>query len=70
MSGMSLLSGPLALLLLRWASVTFAQILQPLRFRNLCLHLRDQHFQLLVSISPYPLFFSSREEIIKFTFNR
>ena len=34
----------------RRSPITFAQILQPLRFRNLCLHLHDQHFQFLLAL--------------------
>ena len=41
MSEMSLLSVPLSLLLLRRASIALPQVLQPLRFRNLRLHLYD-----------------------------
>ena len=50
MSGISLLSNPLALLLLGRSPIVLAQILQPLRFRNLCLHLYDQHLQLLLAL--------------------
>lgn len=31
--------------LLQRPPITLAQILQPLRFRNFCLHLHDQHLQ-------------------------
>ena len=41
---------PLALLLLRWASVTFALGLQSLRFHDLRFHLYDQHLQLLLAL--------------------
>ena len=34
----------------RRSPITFAQILQPLRFRNLGLHLHDQHLQLLLAL--------------------
>ena len=49
MSGISLLSNPFALLLQR-ASIALTQIHQPLCFRNLCFHLHDQHFQLLLAL--------------------
>ena len=41
---------PLAFLTLQRASVALAQILQPLRFRNLGLHLLDQRLQLLLTL--------------------
>lgn len=41
---------PFALLPLQRASIALAQIHQPLRFRNLCLHLHDQHFQFLLAL--------------------
>ena len=41
---------PLAFLPLQWASIALAQILQPLRLRDLGLHLHDQHFQLLLTL--------------------
>ena len=50
MAGMSLLSGPLVFLLLQWPPITFSLVLQPLRFRNLCLHLHDQHLQFLLTL--------------------
>ena len=34
----------------RRSPITFTQIHQPLRFRNLCLHLRDQHLQLFLAL--------------------
>ena len=49
MSGISLLSNPFALLLQR-ASIALTQIHQPLCFRNLCLHLHDQHLQLFLAL--------------------
>ena len=45
-----LLLFPLTLLLLRWASVTFAQIHQPFCFHDLRLHFHDQHLQLLLAL--------------------
>lgn len=50
MAGMSLLSGPLVFLLLQWPPITFSLVLQPLRFRNLCLHLHDQNLKLLLAL--------------------
>ena len=41
---------PFALLCLCRPPITFSLILQPLRFRNLCLHLRDQHPELLLAL--------------------
>ncbi len=34
----------------RRSPITFAQILQPLRLRDLCLHLHNQYFQLLLTL--------------------
>ena len=34
----------------RRSPITFAQILQPLRLRDLCLHLHNQYFQLLPTL--------------------
>ena len=39
---------PLDSLLLWWASVTFALVLQSLCFRDLCLHLHDQRLEFLL----------------------
>ena len=50
MAGMSLLSGPLVFLLLQWPPITFSLVLQPLRFRDLRLHLHNQHLQLLLAL--------------------
>ena len=50
MSGMSLLSAPLSLFLLQRPPIALAQILQPLRFRDLRFHLHDQYLQLLLAL--------------------
>ena len=44
------ISCPLALLLLRRLPIALAHIFQPLRFRNLCLHLHDQCLELLLAL--------------------
>ena len=41
---------PLSFLFLRRLAIAFPQIPQPLRLRDLCLHLHDQHFQLLLAL--------------------
>ena len=50
MSGISLLSNPLALLLLGRSPIVLAQLLQSLRLRNLRLHLHNQHPQFLFTL--------------------
>ena len=44
------ISCPLALLLLRRLPIALAHIFQPLCFRNLRLHLQNQHLQLLLAL--------------------